>query len=158
MKYFFSFIVVCLLTVLFVPSTFADTVLEKETVDFVFSLSQDQWKQQGPTFHACTDCDVRLVETKTGTGLMVHDQVANKLVSILPNYADPKHNPIFMVIGIFFPVGWEDDYRSDNFLPAREMQAQQDISSEYTVAATAARGPSGYEGVLYTITKSHNEK
>ncbi|WP_447971714.1 hypothetical protein [Nitrospira sp. M1] len=125
---------------------------------FVFALPKEQWKEKGPAFHACPDCDVRWVETKTGTGMMVHDQVANKLTSIFPNYADPKKTPIFVTIGIFFPVGWEKDYRSDDFLPAREAQAQHDISGEYTVAATAARGPSGYEGVLYTITKSQDEK
>jgi len=156
MKTFYTYIIVFSIFLFSPVLTSAETALKKHDVDFVFSLPEAQWKEKGPAFHACPNCDVRLIETETGTGMMIHDQVANRLMSIFPSYADPKKNPIFVAIGIFFPVGWEKDYRSDNFLPDREAQVQEDLSLQYAVAATSARGPSGYEGVLFTITNSQD--
>ncbi|GJL49162.1 MAG: hypothetical protein NPIRA01_03890 [Nitrospirales bacterium] len=158
MKAFYTCIIVFSLLLFSPVSILAETVLKKDAVDFAFSLPEAQWKEKGPAFYACPNCDVRFIETEAGTGMMIHDQVVNRLTSIFPNYADPKKDPIFVVIGVFFPVGWEKDYQTDNYLPDRETQAQQDVGLQYVVAATPARGPSGYEGILYTITNSQGEE
>ncbi len=154
MRRLWFFASLCFFCLAFPLTTVAGPVLAKDQTDFVFSLSEPQWKEEGPKFYACETCDVRLVSITNGAGVIVHDQVANSLMTVSPNYLESKEKPSFVVIGIFSPMGWEKDIHSKGFLHGREAQAQHDLGLEYSVTASSAPGPSGYEGVLFTIIKT----
>ena len=148
MKYTFIFL---LSLFLFTNSVHAETIVNKEDADYIFSLNRAGWEAYAQRMVHPEGWKVRLSPHDTGTGVMAFDPQTGFGLSVQPFYDGNSGPPTILIVGSYYPLGSLPPF-TDDFKKSLERDATKDLGPGYSVSASYTKMPP-FEGIELMITK-----
>ncbi len=145
-------LLVALWLVLACDSTLAGTLVSQTETAYIFSLNRHEWETYATRVKHPPRWNVSLSPNQTGTAVMAFDPATGVGLSIQPLYRGGDNFPESLILGSYYPLGTLPAFTSD-LQRETEVQARDDLGSQYRVVASYGRYPFG-EGVELTIQKS----
>lgn len=145
-------LLVALWVVLACDSTLAGTLVSRAETAHIFSLNRHEWETYATRVKHPPSWNVSLSPDQTGTAVMAFDPATGVGLSVQPFYRDDDNSPESLIFGSYYPLGTLPAFTSD-LQRETEVQARDDLGSQYRVVASYGRYPFG-EGVELTIQKS----
>lgn len=133
-------------------SSLAETLVSRTDTAYIFSLNKQGWERYATQVTHPPSWNVSLSPHDTGTSVMAFDPATGVGLSIQPMFRDEENPPELLIFGSYYPSGSLPPFTSE-LQRQTEEQAEEDLGSQYSVAASYGSNPFG-EGIELLIKRS----